>query len=247
MRTPIWKTASTARPYIGGHRGASAVAPENTAAAYEAAIAAGADFIETDLRLTRDGVAVAFHDNSLQRLCGDARAVEQLDFEELKVLHPAIVRMADAIDLIGDRASILLDTKITDLTDLERAAGMLGSRLVSGRAAFGVRSLAALGVIKTALPNCPTLGLFNDIGEYPQLAERGGDWARLWQSDVSVAAINGLREQGLKVIIMAGLPETVGQIEADALQTLLDMQPDAIMLNDPQLAVGLQKAAAAQA
>jgi len=46
---------------------------------------------------------------------------------------------------------------------------------------------------------------------------------------------------------MAGLPETVGQIEADALQTLLDMQPDAIMLNDPRLAVGLQKAAAAQA
>jgi len=181
MRTPIWKTASTARPYIGGHRGASAVAPENTAAAYEAAIAAGADFIETDLRLTRDGVAVAFHDNSLQRLCGDARAVEQLDFEELKVLHPAIVRMADAIDLIGDRASILLDTKITDLTDLERAAGMLGSRLVSGRAAFGVRSLAALGVIKTALPNCRRSAcstISANIRNWPSEAATGPDSGR---------------------------------------------------------------------
>lgn len=49
------------------HRGASAHAPEHTAEAYELAIAQGADFIEPDLQMTRDGVLVALHDSTLER------------------------------------------------------------------------------------------------------------------------------------------------------------------------------------
>lgn len=49
------------------HRGASAYAPEHTAAAYELAIAQGADFIEPDLQITKDGVLVAIHDLTLER------------------------------------------------------------------------------------------------------------------------------------------------------------------------------------
>ena len=54
-------------PLIIGHRGASAVAPENTMAAFREAIAVGADGIEFDVRLTRDGVPVVIHDSTLRR------------------------------------------------------------------------------------------------------------------------------------------------------------------------------------
>jgi glycerophosphoryl diester phosphodiesterase len=49
------------------HRGASAYAPEHTMAAYELALEMGADFIEPDLQVTRDGVLVALHDLTLER------------------------------------------------------------------------------------------------------------------------------------------------------------------------------------
>ena len=54
-----------ARPLVIAHRGASALLPEHTLAAYRRAIADGADFIEPDLVMTRDGVLVARHDNAL--------------------------------------------------------------------------------------------------------------------------------------------------------------------------------------
>ncbi len=49
------------------HRGASAYAPEHTLAAYRLALAQGADFVEQDLAVTRDGVLICLHDPSLER------------------------------------------------------------------------------------------------------------------------------------------------------------------------------------
>ena len=57
-------------PLIIAHRGASKHAPENTLAAFKRAIDAGADGIELDVRLAKDGVAVVFHDSSLERIAG---------------------------------------------------------------------------------------------------------------------------------------------------------------------------------
>jgi len=55
------------RPLIIGHRGASAVAPENTLAAFARALDDGADGVELDVRLARDGVPVVIHDATLRR------------------------------------------------------------------------------------------------------------------------------------------------------------------------------------
>ena len=55
------------RPLIIGHRGASAVAPENTLAAFGRALNEGADGVELDVRLARDGVPVVIHDATLRR------------------------------------------------------------------------------------------------------------------------------------------------------------------------------------
>src|SRR5918992_5943358 len=50
-----------------GHRGASGYAPEHTIPAYDLALEQGADYIEIDLQLTKDGVLVALHDATLDR------------------------------------------------------------------------------------------------------------------------------------------------------------------------------------
>lgn len=55
------------------HRGASAYAPENTLPAYRLAIEQGADFVEQDLQITRDGVLVCMHDLTLERTTDAAR------------------------------------------------------------------------------------------------------------------------------------------------------------------------------
>ncbi len=55
------------------HRGASAYAPENTLPAYRLAIQQGADYVEQDLQITRDGVLVCLHDATLERTTDVAR------------------------------------------------------------------------------------------------------------------------------------------------------------------------------
>lgn len=57
-------------PLIIGHRGASAHAPENTHAAFARAFREGADGIEFDVRLARDGVPIVYHDATLERTAG---------------------------------------------------------------------------------------------------------------------------------------------------------------------------------
>ena len=59
------RVASDTRPLVIGHRGASGYRPEHTLASYELAIAQGADFIEPDLVMTKDGVLIARHENEI--------------------------------------------------------------------------------------------------------------------------------------------------------------------------------------
>jgi glycerophosphoryl diester phosphodiesterase len=60
------------------------MAPENTMAAFREAIAIGADGIEFDVRLTRDGVPVVIHDSTLRRTGGVNQRVGDLDWQELR-------------------------------------------------------------------------------------------------------------------------------------------------------------------
>ncbi len=72
------------KPLIIAHRGASALAPENTFAAFQKAIDDGADGIEFDVRLAKDGVPVVFHDSTLNRLSKIEGRVSAFTSEELK-------------------------------------------------------------------------------------------------------------------------------------------------------------------
>lgn len=65
--------AQPAPKILIAHRGASAYAPENTLPAYRLAIQQGADYVEQDLQITRDGVLVCLHDFTLERTTDVAR------------------------------------------------------------------------------------------------------------------------------------------------------------------------------
>jgi glycerophosphoryl diester phosphodiesterase len=67
QRPDVPATRLSVRGFLVAHRGASAYAPEHTLAAYRLALEQGADYVEQDLTLTRDGVLVCLHDDTLER------------------------------------------------------------------------------------------------------------------------------------------------------------------------------------
>lgn len=75
------------KPKVIAHRGASVEAPENSLAAFQRAIDAGADMIELDVRLTRDGAVVVLHDGSLERTTTGRGAVHELTLEQVRQAH----------------------------------------------------------------------------------------------------------------------------------------------------------------
>ena len=75
------------QPIIFAHRGASAHAPENTLAAFELALAQGADGIELDVKLSADGHVVVIHDPTTDRTTGARGRVKDLSLAELRGLN----------------------------------------------------------------------------------------------------------------------------------------------------------------
>ena len=69
--------------YVLAHRGYSGKAPENTMAAFELALAAGADGLELDVHITKDGEVVVIHDHTLERTTNGRGRVEELTYSEL--------------------------------------------------------------------------------------------------------------------------------------------------------------------
>lgn len=74
------------RFFVWAHRGASALAPENTLAAFRVAEEAGADGLELDVQMSRDGVPVVLHDDTVDRTTDGQGAVAALSLAELRQL-----------------------------------------------------------------------------------------------------------------------------------------------------------------
>lgn len=73
-------------PFVVAHRGASGSRPEHTMAAYELALEEGADGVECDVRLTRDGHLVCLHDRTVDRTSSGAGLVSEMTLDELRQL-----------------------------------------------------------------------------------------------------------------------------------------------------------------
>ena len=81
-------------------------------AAYENAVHQGADGFECDLRLTKDGVAVLWHDADLKRRADSDAVVAETKYKKLKEIYPQIVTLDEFLDYaIAEKKSLLLETK----------------------------------------------------------------------------------------------------------------------------------------
>lgn len=82
-------------PRILAHRGQPS--DENTLKAFQLALEAGADIIETDIQCTSDGVPVVFHDDDLVRISGFKEKVAELSLLQLRKLNPNIPTLEEAL------------------------------------------------------------------------------------------------------------------------------------------------------
>lgn len=86
-------------PKVIGHRGAAAYSPENTLESFREARRRGATWVETDIKLTADGVPIVMHDESLKRTTGVDRLVAETPRAELP---PAVPTFEEAIACFGE-------------------------------------------------------------------------------------------------------------------------------------------------
>jgi glycerophosphoryl diester phosphodiesterase len=111
-----------ARPLVIAHRGYSAKCPENTLAAFEAAVIAGAAMMEMDVALTRDRHPVVIHDDSVDRTTDGTGGVSALTLAELRKLDAGswfdprfagqrIPTLAAVLDLTRGRIQVNIEIK----------------------------------------------------------------------------------------------------------------------------------------
>ncbi len=112
---------------IIAHRGAAGYAAENTMTAFGIALEMGAHLIETDVRLTSDGVPVLVHDATLERVAGDTRQVADLTLDQLQTVQlkggETIPSLEQALSALG--RAIRFDLEIKEATALEPALAVV--------------------------------------------------------------------------------------------------------------------------
>ena len=149
---------------VFGHRGASFYAPENTLPAFALALEQGADGVELDVHLSKDGELVVIHDERVDRTTNGAGFVKDLTLEELKKLDACcqkaeysgavIPTLSEVYSLFRDNDKLInveIKTDIFDypgickkLLDLEEKANMGGRIIYSSFNHYTVRELKAL-------------------------------------------------------------------------------------------------------
>ena len=102
---------------IFAHRGASAYAPENTLPAFEKAVDIGADGVELDIHLSRDGRLVVIHDEMLDRTTNGHGFVKDFTLAELKKLDASKTMTSSGfcnlrIPTLGEVYELLADTEL---------------------------------------------------------------------------------------------------------------------------------------
>jgi glycerophosphoryl diester phosphodiesterase len=139
---------SPSRKLLVAHRGASAYAPEHTLAAYRLALEQGADYVEQDLAVTRDGVLICLHDESLERTTN----VEEL-FPDRSTVDAAT----------GRRQWLALDFTLAEIKRLD-AGGWFGSAFAGEQVPTWDEAVAAVGASAGLYPELKTPALYRARG-----------------------------------------------------------------------------------
>ncbi|MGE2692869.1 glycerophosphodiester phosphodiesterase [Mycolicibacterium pulveris] len=181
-------------PFVVAHRGASADRPEHTLAAYELALKEGADGVECDVRLTRDGHLVCLHDRKVDRTSNGTGVVSEMTLEQLRELdygawHPsrrndtgpaatALLTLDELISLVLDwnrPVKLFIETKHpvrygalveSKVLDLLHRYGIASPASADlARAVVMSFSAAAVWRIRRAAPMLPTV-LLGDTSRF---------------------------------------------------------------------------------
>jgi glycerophosphoryl diester phosphodiesterase len=152
-------------PLIIGHRGASAAAPENTMAAFREAIAVGADGIEFDVRLTRDGVPVVIHDRSLHRTARLPHRIADLTWSELQQVDQTVPSLDELLTLFESNNLLMYlelkcDSPAQRVPLAEASCKLINKHSLKERVIVGCFDLPALKVVRTIDPEIKTAASF---------------------------------------------------------------------------------------
>jgi len=163
------------------HRGGSHLAPENTLTAFRTALTLSVDAIELDVQMTRDGHAIVFHDNTVEKLTDGEGTILDLDFDYLRSLNAAahfpggwpepqrIPTLREVLDLARARTNVYVEIKASKrdgtygrypniaetVVNEIRAAGMLDSVLIISF------DLLILPIIKSLEPSLKTAAIIS--------------------------------------------------------------------------------------
>ncbi len=252
----------TTKPRVFAHRGGCALGPENTLPAFERGLAAGADGLELDVRLSSDGIVVVCHDDTLDRTTDASGRLDRHTAAELSRVD-AGHRYADAggkfpyrgcgvgIPTLRDvlrrfrDVPIIMEMKV-DHPEMGRAlaADVLATSAVDRvcAAADGSRAVRAArealpGIATSATRRDVRLALYRSWAHWPvRNTEYGGyqvpETSGLTRV-VSPAFIRHAHEAGLEVQVW-----TVD--EAGDMERLLDWGVDGLISNRPDLAVSVR-------
>ena len=207
-------------PAIIAHRGASHAAPENTLAAMELAWQEGADGVEGDFHLTRDGEVVCIHDDDTRRTTGVRKLVRESTWAELRVLDAGawkspdfrgekIPRLAEMLDRLPAGKRLFIEVKSGPATVAPVKALLDARRDKLDRQAIFIISFDARVVAEARrlLPDVQahlvsSLDDFGDAAEMRKLDEtlsRSGATGLQFQfrRAIGKAWLEGLQDRGL--------------------------------------------------
>ena len=234
--------AST-RPLVFAHRGGSKLAPENTMVAFDAGLAAGADGLELDVRLSRDGKAVVVHDRLLDRTTratgpvGDRTAAELATFDvpSLRDVLARYSRTRIIIELKEQGAALAR----TVIEEVRRAQAV-------ERVCLGSFSAGALRAARAIDPQVATSGGRMDVrlALYRSWINLGP--GRVPYQAFQVPEISGntrvVSPRFVKLAHRAGLVVQVWTVdEPDDIRRLLEWGVDGIISDRPDVAAQVVK------
>jgi glycerophosphoryl diester phosphodiesterase len=247
---------------VVAHRGFSALEAENTVPAFEAALAAGADGIELDVRVTADGVPVVLHDPTVDRTTDGRGIVRDLRLAELKALRiptrdggtTEVPTLEEVLHLLSGRT--LLDVEIKNLPgepdfepEIERAVeatiGALAATAFEGPVLVSSFNPASLARCRALAPHLPTGLLTIEDVEAPAAlafaASEGHAWVLPTAASVTRAGepfVRSAHAAGLRVgTWIVDEPEPAGELARWGV--------DAIATNDPSIVVPAVRAVSA--
>ena len=204
------------RVVIAAHRGFSARHPDNSVDGFEAAIAVGADLVETDVRMSADGVLYCHHDPDV-----DGALVEKTMSAEMDRF--GVTRLSAALSLARDRVGVLLDLKIETAAFGNSVLRQVRDADVESQTVFGVRSIEQASGLRHESRTAVLLGFLAEYGAFPAFFENGGDIARLWEEDLTRRLLASARNQKHPVWITTRRGkeiEPAGAIDAPRLEAL---------------------------